>query len=150
MDEQAALESLLSVMMAKMSGGNLIHDVGYMESGLTSSFEMIVLTDELVALADNFIKGIEISDETLMLDEIHQVGPGGHFMDTEATLSRFRDFWYPSLLDRNRRDAWLASGSTTLGERLKERVTKILSEHQAKPLDPEARRQVQAILAKAA
>jgi trimethylamine--corrinoid protein Co-methyltransferase len=52
MDEQAALEGMLSVLMARLSGANLIHDVGYMESGLTTSFEMIVLTDELIALTD--------------------------------------------------------------------------------------------------
>ena len=78
MDEQAAAEALLAVMMAKLSGANLIHDVGYVESGLTISFEMIVLTDELVAMTDHLMKGIDISDEMLMLDEIDSVGPGGH------------------------------------------------------------------------
>jgi trimethylamine--corrinoid protein Co-methyltransferase len=67
LDEQAALEALLSVLMARLSGANLIHDVGYMESGLTGSFEMIVLTDELIALADNLMKGIEVSNETIWL-----------------------------------------------------------------------------------
>jgi trimethylamine--corrinoid protein Co-methyltransferase len=148
MDEQAAAEALLSVMMAKFSGANLIHDVGYMESGLTMSFEMIVLTDELVAMTDHLMKGIDISDGTLMLDEIDSVGPGGHFMDTEQTLSRFRDFWYPSLLDRNRREQWLAAGGTTLAQRLNARVKQILKEHQPRPLDPGKKGQVQEILAR--
>ena len=149
LDEQAALESLLSVMTAKLSGANLIHDVGYMESGLTGSFEMIVLTDELVDLADHFMQGIEVSEETLMLDEIDQVGPGGHFLNTEQTLNRFRDFWYPSLIDRNRRPEWLEQGGTTLGERLNKRVKEILKEHQPEPLDPEKKQQVERILAQA-
>lgn len=149
MDEQAALESILSVMMAKFSGANLIHDVGYMESGLTCSFEMIVLTDELIALTDNLMKGIEINEDTLMLDEIDQVGPGGHFLNTQQTLGRFKDFWYPSLLDRSLRPTWLDAGATTLGERLTGRVKEIIKEHQPKPLDPEKKRQVQEILAQA-
>jgi trimethylamine--corrinoid protein Co-methyltransferase len=149
LDEQAAVEALLSVMMAKLSGANLIHDVGYMESGLTMSFEMIVLTDELVALVDNLMKGIEISDETLMLDEIHRVGPGGHFLDTEETLKRFRDFWYPDLLDRGRREQWLAAGGTTLGQRLQDRVQEILREHRPKPLAADRKRRIQEILAQA-
>ena len=149
MDEQAALESLLSVMMAKLSGANLIHDVGYVESGLTTSFEMIALTDELVALTENLMKGIEINDETLMLDEIHAVGPGGHFMDTEQTLSRFRDFWYPDLLDRGRREQWLGAGAPTLGQRLNARVKEIVKEHRPKPLDPDRKRRLQEILAQA-
>jgi trimethylamine--corrinoid protein Co-methyltransferase len=146
LDEQAALEAMLSVMMAKLSGGNLIHDVGYIESGLTCSFEMVVLTDELVALSNNFIKGIEISDETLMLDELDQVGPGGHFMDTDATMSHFRDFWYPSLIDRSRRPKWLSDGGTTMGERLTQRVKDILADHRTEPLDPNLKQKVQEIL----
>jgi trimethylamine--corrinoid protein Co-methyltransferase len=150
MDEQAALEALLSVVMAKLSGANLIHDVGYVESGLTTSFEMIALTDELVALTDHLLKGIDINDDTLMLDEIHTVGPGGHFMDTQQTLSRFRDFWYPSLLDRGRRDQWLDAGATTLGQRLNSRVKDIISEHKPRPLDPRTKQKLQQILAQAA
>ena len=146
-DEQAAAEAMLSVLMAKLSGANLIHDVGYLESGLTTSFEMIVLTDELVALADTLMKGIEISDETLMLDEIDRVGPGGHFMDTDQTLVRFRDFWYPSLLDRGRREQWLGEGALTLGQRLNTRVREIIEEHRPKPLQPEQKHKMQAILA---
>ena len=149
LDEQAAVEALLSIMMAKYSGANLIHDVGYMESGLTTSFEMIVLTDELMALTDTLVKGIEVTDETLMLDEIHHVGPGGHFMDTEQTLHRFRDFWYPDLLDRQRREGWLAAGSTTLGQRLTARVREIVKEHRPQPLDPEQLQQLQEIVAQA-
>lgn len=146
LDEQAALESLLSVMMAKLSGANLIHDVGYIEMGLTTSFEMVVLTNELVDLVDNLIKGIEINEDTLMLDEIHRVGPGGHFLNTQQTLTRFRDFWYPNLLDRNNRPEWLAAGGTTLGERLNTRVLEIIHEHEPEPLDPDKKQQIQDIL----
>jgi len=150
MDEQAALEATLSVIMAKLSGANLIHDVGYMESGLMTSFEMIVLTDELIAMTDHIMKGIEVSDDTLLADELDQVGPGGHFLDTEQTLRRFRDFWFPSLVDRKRRLQWLDAGATTLGQRLTARVMEIIKEHRPKPLAPDKRQKVQEILAKAA
>ena len=149
LDEQAAAEAMLSVLMAKLSGANLVHDVGYLESGLTASFELIVLSDELVALVDNLMKGIEISDETLMLDEIHKVGPGGHFMDTDQTLKRFRDFWYPALLDRGRRETWLAEGATTLGRRLNARTREIIKEYRARPLDPEVKQRLWEIVGSA-
>jgi trimethylamine--corrinoid protein Co-methyltransferase len=136
--------------MAKFSGGNLIHDVGYMESGLTCSYEMIVLTDELIAMTDNIMKGIEVSDDTLMLDEIDQVGPGGHFLDTDQTLSRFRDFWYPGLLDRSIRSTWLNRGATSLGERLNAKVKHILAEHQPKPLESDKKQKIREIIAQAA
>ncbi len=149
-DEQAALEAMLSVIMAKLSGANLVHDVGYMESGLTTSFEMIVLTDELVAMTDHIMKGIEVSDDTLLVDELDRVGPGGHFLDTKETLNRFRDFWFPGLLDRKIRPQWLEAGGTTLGQRLNARVKEIVEEYRPRPLDPEKKRQVQEILANAA
>lgn len=148
LDEQAALESLLSVLTAKLSGGNLIHDVGYLESGLTTSFEMIVLTDELIALADHFMKGIRVDPQALMLDEIHRVGPGGHYLNTDQTLRHFRDFWYPGLLDRQRRPEWLAEGSLTLGHRLNARVKEILQGNEGPALEADTKRQVEEILAR--
>jgi trimethylamine--corrinoid protein Co-methyltransferase len=149
MDEQAAAEALLSVMMAKLTGANLIHDVGYVESGLTYSYEMIVLTDELVTLADQLMKGIEVSPDTMMLDEIHQVGPGGHYMATEETLKRFRGFWYPNLLDRQRREQWVAGGSVPLHQRLNERVREIIREHEPKPLASDKLQKIDGIVAQA-
>jgi trimethylamine--corrinoid protein Co-methyltransferase len=150
MDEQAAAEAMLSVLMAKLSGANLVHDVGYMESGLTTSFEMIVLTDELVAMVDALIKGIEISDEALLLDELHEVGPGGHFLNTDATMAHFRDFWYPDLMSRGIRETWLERGGTTLGERLREKVRTIIAEHRPAPLAARKKERVQEILREAA
>jgi trimethylamine---corrinoid protein Co-methyltransferase len=149
MDEQAAVEATTSVIMAKLSGANLIHDVGYMESGLTGSFEMIALTDELVSMADNLLKGIVVNDETTLVDEINRVGPGGNYLDSDVTLQRFREFWFPSLLDRQRRLVWQKKGATTMGERLNAKVLNILENHQPKPLEPEKRARVQEILAMA-
>lgn len=150
-DEQAALESMMSVMTAKLGGSNLIHDVGYIESGLTMSYEMIALTDEIISMTTNFMRGIEVSEDTLMLDELHAVGPGGQFLDTDATLANFRDFWYPAgLLDRDRRSQWLESGATTLGERLNTRVKEIIKEHRPKPLEEAKKTKLQEILARAA
>ncbi len=78
------------------------------------------------------------------------VGPGGHFLDTEQTLERFRDFWFPGLLDRKRRVQWLEAGAATLGQRLNARVKEITKEYQPKPLEPDKKQQVQEILAQAA
>jgi trimethylamine--corrinoid protein Co-methyltransferase len=150
MDGQAALEALLSVLMAKFSGANLIHDVGYMESGLTGSYEMIVLTDELIAMANHVMRGFEVTEDTLMLDELDRVGPGGHFLDSKQTLKHFRDFWFPGLLDRRRREQWLAAGATTLGQRLNVRVKEIIRGHRPRPLEPDKKQKIRQILARAA
>jgi len=149
MDEQAAAEAMLSIVMAKMTGANLIHDVGYMESGLTGSYEMIVLSDELIGLANHLMKGVEVNQDTLMLDELHEVGPGGHFLNTEATHDHFRDFWYPSLLSREIRESWVEDGELSLGDRLQDKVKTLIAEHQPEPLDEGAKEQIEDILNRA-
>jgi trimethylamine--corrinoid protein Co-methyltransferase len=146
LDEQAALECMFSVILAQLNGTNLVHDVGYMESALCASFEMIVLADELIAMTDRFMEGIEVSNETLLLEEIDQVGPGGNFLATAQTVRRFREFWYPTLLDRNIRQRWLAAGATTLSQRLNARVKHIISQHKSKPLAPEKKVSLHEIL----
>lgn len=146
LDEQAAAEAMLSVLMAKLTGANLIHDVGYMESGLSTSFEMIVLTDELIAMTNSLMQGIEVTDESMMLEELHAAGPGGHFLDTEATMTRFRDFWYPDLFSREIRESWVERGGLTLGHRLTEKAQMIIKEHRAQPLPDEKKGELEAIL----
>jgi trimethylamine---corrinoid protein Co-methyltransferase len=135
--------------MAQLSAGNLIHDVGYMESGLTCSYEMIVLTDELVSMTNNLMKAIDTSTDSLMLDEIDRVGPGGHFLNTDQTLNRFRDFWYPTLLDRSIRSTWLRKGATTLGNRLNAKVKEIIKDHKPEPMNKSVVKQVNEILSRA-
>ncbi len=149
MDEQAAAEAMLSVMMAKFTGANLVHDVGYMESGLTGSFEMMVLTNELVSLTNHLMKGIKVSEDTLLIEELEQVGPGGQFLDSQETLSRFRSFWFPALLDRKTRQPWLEEGSIALGQRLNATVLEIIKEHRPKPLSPDKQEKIQEILTRA-
>lgn len=149
MDEQASAEAMLSVLMAKLTGANLIHDVGYMESGLTTSYEMIVLTDEIISMTENIIGGIEVSEETMLLEELDEVGPGGHFLNTAATMERYRYFWYPTLFSREIRETWEERGATTLGQRLTEKVKTVLDEHQPEPLDEDKKEALADIVARA-
>jgi trimethylamine--corrinoid protein Co-methyltransferase len=128
LDEQAAAEITASTLVGALSGANLIHDVGYLESGLTASFEAIVLTDELAGFVRRMTQGLGLANEQLALGEIAAVGPGGHFLDREHTARHFRqELWFPRLFDRRRFDAWKQDGALPLGARLKARVREILS-----------------------
>ncbi len=146
MDGQAAAEAMLSVTMSRFMGSNLIHDVGYMESGVTTSFEMIVLTDELAAMTEHLMKGIEVNDETMMIDELDRVGPGGQFMDAKETYNRFKDYWYPGFLEHKGYSKWLEDGSKTLNQRLNERVKEILKEYRAPELPSGKKQKIDEIL----
>jgi trimethylamine--corrinoid protein Co-methyltransferase len=128
-DEQAAVEGALWVQLAAQTGGNLVHDMGYIESGLTASYEMLVTMDEVAGLVGRLMGGIEVSEETLALDLIDKVGPGGHFLGETHTVHHFRKNWYPTLFDRRYRKTWAAEGSLSLGERANHRVLQILQDH---------------------
>ncbi len=148
-DQQAAAEAALTLMTDVLCGGNIVHDLGYLESGLTGSLAQLVICDEILGWLEHFVRGLEITDETLALDLIDEVGPDGQFLDSEHTFQHFRELWYPGLLDRNNYDGWLADGGKTLAERAAERVAVILAEHRPEPLPNDVAQAVHAIVERA-
>ncbi|MFH0965417.1 MAG: trimethylamine methyltransferase family protein [Planctomycetota bacterium] len=149
MDEQAAVETAVSTLMATLSGANLIHDIGFLEGALIGSHEMVVLTDEIAGMARHIVRGMRVDEETLALDLIHEVGPGGNFLMSQHTLDNFRrEFFFPILADRTKRSDWVRDGSPTLGKRLHERVREILATHKTAPLEPKAEAAIAGVLAR--
>jgi len=138
LDEQAAVEAALSIQAAALSGANLIHDIGFLESALIGSHEMVVLSDEVIGSVKRFLRGVPVNDETLALDLIKTVGPGGNFITEDHTADNFRrEFWFTTLMDRSKYDAWEAGGKKTLGDRVRARVRRILANHTIPPLPAE-------------
>jgi trimethylamine--corrinoid protein Co-methyltransferase len=144
-DQQAAAEAALTLLAESLVGGNLIHDLGYLESGLTFSFAQLVICEEIIGWIEAFLRGIEVSEETLALDVIAQAGSEGHYLNKEHTRQHFREIWYPDLLDRNDYKTWKDKGGKTLGERAAARVEEILREHRPQPLPDKVRRQLRQI-----
>ncbi|GAB4529120.1 MAG: trimethylamine methyltransferase family protein [Anaerolineae bacterium] len=137
-DEQAAMEATINIATAALIGGNMIHDVGYIEQGLTSSMEMMVASDEIIDMVKRILRGIPVTDDTMALDVMDQVGPGGHYLEHDHTYNRFKtEIWRPKLLDRQNWENWTASGSKRYSDRVHERVTEIL-ETETEPLFDEA------------
>jgi trimethylamine--corrinoid protein Co-methyltransferase len=133
-DQQAALEAGLSILTAALSGANLIHDNGYIESGLTGSLEMLVLVDETVSLVKRMMRGIQVSKQTLAVEVMERIGIGGNFLQDQHTLEHFREeIWTPGLLNRQVHDAWEKDGSKTLGDRCRDRAVKLLESHETQP-----------------
>jgi trimethylamine--corrinoid protein Co-methyltransferase len=146
MDEQAAADSVFSVMIALLVGANLVHDVGYIEAGLTTSPEMMVFTDEIIAMMRHFAAGVRLDAEALAMEVIHRVGPAGNYLTDEHTVAHFRELWRPTLFDRQRADDWHASGSKRLGDRLRDKAMAIMENHQPEPLPDPIREEIRYIL----
>jgi trimethylamine--corrinoid protein Co-methyltransferase len=149
LDEQAGIEAALTLMVTAMTGGHIVHDLGYLESGLCYSLAQLVICDETLGWIDHCLRGVDVSDEALAVDLIDQVGPDGQFLDSQHTLTHFRERWYPSLMDRDNFDGWQASGAKSLEQRAAERVEEILAEHQPEPLPEDVGRAVHAIVERA-
>jgi trimethylamine--corrinoid protein Co-methyltransferase len=137
-DQQAAIEATLSIVTAALSGANLIHDVGYLESGLLGSLDMLVMADEVIGMAKRILRGITITPQTLAVEVIEQVGPGGHYLTQEHTRKHFKsETWFPTLIDRQMRRTWEAGGSKTMAQRVRAKVMDILEHHQPLPIPTE-------------
>jgi trimethylamine--corrinoid protein Co-methyltransferase len=137
-DAQAGAEGMLSIITAMLSRCNFIHDVGYIESGHTSSLEMVTLADELVAMSRYFVDGLRVDDETLALDVIDRVARGGSsgaiFINDSHTFKHFRTaLFHPELADRSRFGKWSENGAKEMQQRCNEKARKILADHRVVP-----------------
>jgi len=145
-DSQAAAEAALSLLVETSAGGNLIHDLGYLELGNAFSFVQLVICDEVVDWIKAYAREFEVNDETLALDVIAQVGPDHQFLDTEHTLEHYRDRWYPRLFERETYESWQKKGGKELETRAAEKVDQVLADHKPEPLPAKIKERLRMII----
>ncbi|MDJ0669020.1 MAG: trimethylamine methyltransferase family protein [Desulfobacterales bacterium] len=135
-DEQAAMEAAINIATSGLIGGNMIHDVGYLDSGLTSCPDLMVASDEIIDMVKRILQGIEVTPDTMALDVIAEIGPGGHFMEHDHTFERFKtEIWRPKLIQRQNWENWQLAGGQRYGQRVHARVIEILESDTAPLLD---------------
>lgn len=138
-DVQAGFEKAMSAVLAALAGSNFIHHAaGMLENMNTVAAEQFVIDNDILGMAMRVLRGIEVDDETLALDVIHEVGPGGHYLMADHTLRHMRsEFYYPSaVVDRQGREMWQQDGALDARVRAKEIAREILADHRPEPLDP--------------
>lgn len=136
-DAQAAYESQMSLWGAVMGYGNfVVHGAGWLEGGLTASFEKFVLDVEMLQMMAEFMQPIEVNEETLGLSAIKEVGPGGHFFGAAHTLERYETAFYaPILSDWRNFENWEDAGAHSATDRAHGIYKQVLAEYQPPPLD---------------
>lgn len=136
-DGQAAYESQMSIWGALMGHANFImHGAGWLEGGLCASFEKFVLDAEMLQMMSEFMAPLEVSDDSLGLDAIREVGPGGHFFGAAHTLARYeRAFYSPILSDWRNFETWQEAGSETATQRANRIYKAVLEDFTPPPLD---------------
>ena len=149
-DAQAGAEAMMVALMNALSGINLMHDCGYIAGGSAGSMEMAVICNEILGNVSRIVRGTEVSDETLAVDVISEVGPEGNFLGHKHTLKHIRDeIHMPKLFDRSPETTWIKAGRKATHELAKEKAKKILKEHYPEPLPKDVQRKISETVRKA-
>ncbi len=150
LDAQAAYESVFSLWGAIMGGVNLLmHGAGWMEGGLHASYEKMILDAELLGMVEAFLDPVEVDAETLAVDAIREVGPGGHFFGAEHTQSRYKTaFHKPMLSDWRNYETWQEAGSPEVPAKANRIWKELLEAYEPPPMDPAIAEELEAFVAR--
>ncbi len=149
-DAQAAYESEMSVWGAVMGHANLVlHGAGWMEGGLVASFEKMIVDAEILQGMAEFMMPLAIDADTLAVDAIKEVGPGGHFFGSPHTLERYETAFYaPLLSDWRNFETWRLAGAVETAQRAHKIWKQLLAEYVPPPIDPAIDEALKAFVAK--
>ena len=137
-DAQAAYESEMSLWASVMAHTNFVnHAAGWLEGGLTASYEKLVLDAEMCQLIAESLEPIVVNDDTLAIDAIAEVSPGGHFFGAAHTLERYEDVFYtPLVSDWRNFETWREAGALSAAERANAVWKTLLAQYEQPPIDP--------------
>jgi trimethylamine--corrinoid protein Co-methyltransferase len=149
-DAQSTYESAMSLWAAISGGANIIvHAAGWLEGGLTASFEKLIVDAEMLQMMAEWLRPIEVTAETLALDAIAEAGPGGHFFGVQHTMSRFETaFYQPFLSERRNFESWQEAGSDDAQTRANRIWKSLLEQYRQPELDPAIDEELQEFVAR--
>jgi len=132
-----------------LAGANLIYGLGMIEMGMTIDYGQLVMDNEFARMIKYAVQGIAVTDETLAVDVMHEVGVGKDFLSHDHTMKHMRTQSQPKLIDRRTREDWEAGGKTDLYQRALEEARFILENHKPDPLPDEVLAKIRSIVEEA-
>ena len=149
-DAQAAYESGMSIWSAVMSHASFVHHgAGWLEGGLCASFEKMIIDVEMLQMMAEFMVPLEVTEATLGVEAMADVGPGGHFFGTQHTLDRYETAFYdPIVSDWRNFETWEETGSLTATDRANTIYKQMLADYQPPPLDAAIEEELTAYMTK--
>lgn len=152
LDEQTAFERALGALLPALAGANALSGAGCIESGITVSYEQLIIDDEIFGMIFRAVKGIDFNEEKLAVDVIMKVvSESSNFLQQRHTLQHFRsEYFFPKLANRFSRSQWEKMGSKSIVEVARDKAKKILEEHEPTGLDESIKRNLEEIMKKAA
>ena len=146
-DIQSGYEFTLSATMSALAGANIVFGSGVLEQGLTIDYAKIIMDAEMIRMIQIAIKGIELTDEKLAMDVIHEVGPGGDYITHEHSLLSMRSQSQTNLFDRRSRSDWMeVTAGKSIVDRAYQTAIDIIQNHQPYPLPNGASKEIRKIV----
>lgn len=139
-------EKTLTGLLPALAGANMIYGLGMLESGITFDYGQLVLDCEFARMIKFTVQGVAVSDESLALDVIKEIGPGGNFLMHPHTFAGMKSQSRSELIDRRMRAGWEKAGATSAYERALAKARWILENHRPEPLPDEVRAKIRAIV----
>ncbi len=137
-------------MCAANAGTNLIYGAGMLDSGLIFSYTQLVIDNDIFKMVRKVMQGIHVDDETLALETIKSVGPGGDHLMQAHTMKYMRTLpSAPHLIVRSNYERWLGKGGKDMAERAAEKAADLLANHKPMPLSAEAKSALRSIVEEA-
>lgn len=146
LDMQCGFETTVSLMTALLHGANIVHDVGFMDSGLQGSLQLQVMANEFIGFIRAATRGVEVNEETLALDMVEELGPTGTYLGHPHTMRHVREPFYSNLMDKSVYAQWEKKGKKTMEALAAEKVDQILENHTVAPLSADIRKAIQEIV----
>jgi len=149
-DAQATYESQMSIWSCMLAQCHLVkHALGWLEGGLTASFEKVIIDAEMLQMMTEFLVPLGIDDDTMALDAMREVGPGGHFFGCAHTLERYeKAFYSPILSDWSNFENWQDNGSLDATQRARIIYKQLLDDYQPPAMDPAVEEELDAFVAR--
>jgi trimethylamine--corrinoid protein Co-methyltransferase len=146
-DAQAGMEAGITLTLGAFAGADIFGHLGISGVDQATSTVMLMMQHEIVGYVERLLRGFEVTDDTLGLDVIRDVGHDGSFLGEMHTLRHFREeLWFPKLLDRAFWSNWVEEGSTTMHERCIAEKDRLLATHEPVPLDEATDRELDRIV----
>ncbi len=135
-DVQSGYEKASTAFLAALAGANYIHDAaGLLEGAMTAGYAQYVIDNEIIGMALRAVRGIEVNPDTLAVDIIDEVGPGGDYLGQQHTMNYMRtETYFTEVADRQNHTNWFNSGSKNGWDKADELARKILETHRTLPI----------------
>ena len=147
LDAQSGHEFTLTAIIPALAGANLIYGVGMLDSALTWDYASAYLQNEFIDMVLKVVNGIQITEETLAMDVIREVGPAGEFITHEHTYNNFKKLSSPKMMNRDNRENWEAADSPDIAEIAFEKSQDILQNYQPEPRSEKVQKELDSIYA---